>query len=85
MKLKTEMVPIFQQVVATRDRYGLHAYLTALENADLRGKLENELEASTQASEEMKRSLQKILQLGTLNIEEPEMAAIATAKAELLP
>ncbi len=85
VKLKTEMVPIFQQVVATRDRYGLHAYLTALENADLRGKLENELEASTQASEEVKKSLQKILQLGTLNIEEPEMAAIATAKAESLP
>src|SRR6266699_163496 len=85
VKLKTEMVPIFQQVVATRDRYGLHAYLTALENADLRGKLENELEASTQASEEVKKSLQKILQLGTLNIEEPQMAAIATAKAEMLP
>src|SRR6266567_5634089 len=85
VKLKTEMVPLFQQVVATRDRYGLHAYLTALENADLRGKLENELEASTQASEEVKKSLQKILQLGTLNIEEPEMAAIATAKAEMLP
>src|SRR6266705_3500793 len=85
VKLKTEMVPIFQRVVATRDRYGLHAYLTALENADLRGKLENELEASTQASEEVKKSLQKILQLGTLNIEEPEMAAIATAKAESLP
>ncbi len=85
VKLKTEMVPIFQRVVATRDRYGLHAYLTALENADLRGKLENELEAGTQASEEVKKSLQKILQLGTLNIEEPEMAAIATAKAELLP
>src|SRR6266851_98739 len=80
VKLKTEMVPIFQRVVATRDRYGLHAYLTALENADLRGKLENELEAGTQASEEVKKSLQKILQLGTLNIEEPEMAAIATAK-----
>src|SRR5579862_3281550 len=37
--LDTEMVPIFHQVVATRDRYGLHAYLTALENANLLGKI----------------------------------------------
>src|SRR6266704_1047593 len=85
VQFRAVMVPVFQQVVQLRDRYGLHAYLTALENADLRGKLEAQIEASTQASEEMKKSLQKILQLGTLNIEEPEMAAIATAKAESLP
>src|SRR5712671_5856276 len=47
MGLKTEMVPIFERVVAARDRYGLHAYLTALENADLRENLEFELQAST--------------------------------------
>jgi len=38
-----ETVPIFQQVVASRDRYALHAYLTAVENADLLAKLEDEL------------------------------------------
>src|SRR5260370_18692973 len=85
VKLKTEMVPIFQRVVATRDRYGLHAYFTALENADLRGKLENEAEPRMHASEQVKKSLQKILQLGTLNIEEPEMTAIGAAEAESLP
>ncbi len=85
VKLKTEMVPIFQQVVSTQDRYGLHAYLTALENADLRGKLEKEFEANTQVSPEEKKRLQKMLQLGTLDIEEPELAAASTAKAELLP
>src|SRR5712691_5640199 len=52
--LKTEMVPIFEQVAAARDRYGLHAYFTALENADLRGKLELELQASTRINEDEK-------------------------------
>src|SRR6266404_6874087 len=37
--LSTEMVPIFQQVVAAGDRYGLHAYVTALENANVLAKL----------------------------------------------
>src|SRR2546426_5329379 len=31
LDLKAEMVAIFEQAVASRDRYGLHAYLTALE------------------------------------------------------
>src|SRR6266446_8198580 len=39
IRLKTPMVPVFRQVIATRDRYGLHAYLTALENAGLRRNL----------------------------------------------
>jgi HEAT repeat protein len=85
VKLDTEMLPIFQQVVAAQDRYGLHAYLTALENADLRGWLEKELEAGKQVSDVEKGRLQKILQLGTLDIEEPEMAASAAAKTEIRP
>src|SRR5258707_9280259 len=47
-ELGTGMVSIFQQVARPRDRYGLHAYLTAIENADLRGKLEREIQASAQ-------------------------------------
>src|SRR5256885_9153279 len=46
VELKSEMAPIFDQVVQTRDRYGLHAYLTALENSNLREKLDEELGAS---------------------------------------
>jgi len=38
--VRTEMLPIFEQAVALHDRYGLHAYLTALENAGLKGKLD---------------------------------------------
>jgi len=64
------MVPVFQQVVQLRDRYGLHAYLTALENADLRGKLEAQIQSSTRAEDEERSALQKVLQTGALPAEE---------------
>src|ERR1700688_4193913 len=32
---KTQLLPIFEKVVVLRDQYGLHAFLTALENAGL--------------------------------------------------
>ena len=41
--LKSELPSIFAQVVKTRDRYGLHAFLAALENAGLRNQLDTEL------------------------------------------
>jgi HEAT repeat protein len=64
--LGTEMAPIFEQVVATRDRYGLHAYLTALENSNLKSKLEIELQATMQVDEESRKTLELVLQTGTL-------------------
>ncbi len=85
VELGTEMVSIFQQVTRTRDRYGLHAYLTAIENADLRGKLEREIQASAQITEDEKKQLEKILQSGTLELEEPAMAGSAPAQGALLP
>ena len=85
VELKTEMAPIFDQVVQTRDRYGLHAYLTALENADLRRKLETEIQASTKIDAEQKILLQKVLQTGTPPVEEPARAEQAADKVALLP
>src|SRR5258708_7572405 len=41
-----DMVTLFEEVVGTGDRYGLHAYLTGLENSDLRAKREQELGTS---------------------------------------
>jgi len=72
---KTEMGPIFAAVIATRDRYGLHAYLTALENAHLRGMLEEELQASTNISEKEKGHLQSVLMTGALPTEDAAMTA----------
>lgn len=70
VKLNTEMAPIFQRVVETRDRYGLHAYLTAVENANLRGELESDLQANPRISTEIKSYLQEVLRTGTLPTEE---------------
>jgi len=41
--LKSELAFIFAEVVKTGDRYGLHAFLAALENADLRKRLDADL------------------------------------------
>jgi HEAT repeat protein len=75
VRFKTDMVPIFEKVVAARDRYGLHAYLTALENAGSRGQLEVELQANTRAIDDVKKRLQNVLETGTLPPEEPATAA----------
>jgi HEAT repeat protein len=71
MQFRAVMVPVFQQVIQLRDRYGLHAYLTAIENAGLREKLESQLQSSNVGEDEMQR-LQAVLQTGSLPPEEPE-------------
>ena len=68
--LKTDMVAIFERVVAAKDRYGLYAYFTALENADLRGKLESEVQNDMQIDEDVRKHLLDVLQAGTLSAAE---------------
>ena len=84
VRLNTEMAAIFEQVVATRDRYGLHAYLTAVENANLRQKLEGELQASTEISEQARMDLGWVLQNGTLRTEERNDLGVIRAKTSVL-
>jgi HEAT repeat protein len=62
--LETDMVHVFGTVVASGDRYGLHAYIAALENADLRKKLESKLETSSGISTEEMIRLQTVLRAG---------------------
>jgi HEAT repeat protein len=62
----TVMVATFQQVIQLRDRYGLHAYLTALENANLCEKLETQLRTSSTMVDADRRVLQKVLRSGGL-------------------
>ncbi|PYT77448.1 MAG: hypothetical protein DMG40_23450 [Acidobacteria bacterium] len=78
------MVPVFQQVIELRDRYGLHAYLTAIENAGLRERLESQMQSSQIDAEEMRR-LQSVLQTGSLPPEEPELAETAANQRESGP
>jgi HEAT repeat protein len=84
VKLGVAMIPVFRQVVATRDRFGVQAYLTALENAGLREKLELELQDGAPGSNEERETLGKILQAGMLPEEEPAMAESGPAKTALL-
>jgi HEAT repeat protein len=71
--LKADMVPIFAQVVATRDRYGLHAYFAALENAGLQTQLEAELGKTESFGRSENEGLLKVLRSGKL-LEEPVVA-----------
>ena len=84
VQLKTQLPLIFEQVVETGDRYGLHAYLTALENADLRAKLEQELQISTEITEEERDRLRKVLQTGCLLPEDTAKSGSLSDKAALL-
>ena len=79
--LKTEMAPIFEQVVAMRDRYGLHAYLTALENAGLQAKMEAEINNMQLASKQVKAVLLEVLRTGTAPPEQRPQEKASTAAA----
>ena len=83
VKLAVPMAPVFQKVVGTQDRYGLQAYLTAVENAGLREKLEAELQANAGGSSDEKERLLKILQSGVL-LEEAAVAAVSGAEKSTL-
>src|SRR6266852_610418 len=83
--LKTEMAPIFAQVVAARDRYGLHAYLTAVENADVLGKLETELQESSSIGPEEKERLQNVLRSGSLPVSDAAATENIPKNAPALP
>lgn len=65
-QFRAAIVPIFRQVIQLQDRYGLHAYLTAIENADLCGKLEAQLRDSASMQDDERRRLQTVLQTGAL-------------------
>lgn len=61
----------FERVIALRDRYGLHAYLAALENAELGPRLEEELRRNTALTDKQKEQLEEVLQSGVLPKMEP--------------
>lgn len=73
-----DLLPNFMRVVETGDRYGLHAYLAALENAGLRPKLEEELRKDSSHTAEEKKPLELALQSGKVAVvkaaPEPEWA-----------
>lgn len=83
--IDTEMVDTFAQVLATRDRYGLHAYLTAVENADLLAKLESDLQQSTSIGSEEKERLRNVLRSGSLDVPDRPALENVAKNAAVLP
>ncbi len=66
---KTELMPIFEKVVALQDQYGLHAFLTALENAGLQAGLIVEIRDGAEKRSETKEILLEVLRTGKLSTE----------------
>jgi hypothetical protein len=75
------MLAIFQKVVAIGDGYALHAYLTAVENADLLKKLETEMESSRHIAPSEKARLEAVLSSGSLAAEELSLVGASRAAA----
>lgn len=74
LQLNIELAPIFKKVVDTRDRYGIYAFLTAVDNANFREKLAAAVDASPALDPQTKTCLQAVLQTGALpagDAEEP--------------
>jgi HEAT repeat protein len=80
---KTELLPIFEKVIAIHDQYGLHAFLTALENAGLQASLVAELKNNTRNSKN-NESLLEVLESAKLSTEPhpPEENILVKAAAQ---
>ncbi len=77
VEFQADIVQVFEQALATRDRYGLHAFLTAVENAGLRQKIEAEVGSCTHVTEEEKNQLLEVLLTGKLPEGQPSALGIA--------
>src|SRR5579863_9168549 len=77
--LKSQLPSIFAQVVKTHDRYGLHAFLAALENAGLRNQLDAELRKESGRSNPDIEKLLDVLSTGKLP--ESQVATLEPAPA----
>ena len=58
---KADLLQIFENVVALKDQYGLHAFVTALENAGLQANLVAAIQNNPRASKETNKNLLDIL------------------------
>jgi HEAT repeat protein len=79
---KTELLPIFEKVIEIHDQYGLHAFLTALENAGLQASLVAGIKNNTENSRNNKLLLE-VLTSGKLSAARraPEENVLARAAA----
>lgn len=76
---KSQVAQIFAQVVQTRDRYGLHAFLAALENSRMRKHLESELQGAAFLEKSDSQLLLSCLATGSLPESKSVLPLIETA------
>jgi hypothetical protein len=69
LQFKAELVPTFERVVALHDRYGLHAFLMALDNAGLKASLVSRISQRTRSTRDADESLLEALETGKLSTE----------------
>ena len=69
---KTDLPPIFEQVIGLRDQYGLHAFVTALENAGLEANLVAGIKENAAITPEAKQILLEVLRTVKLPTEAHE-------------
>jgi HEAT repeat protein len=81
VNFKTDSVQIFEMVVALHDQSGLHAYLTALENAGLHAGLVAAIKDDTFASRESIEILLEVLRTGKVSAKSITPKEIIRARA----
>jgi HEAT repeat protein len=69
LDVNADRVNVFEQVVAAGDRYALHAFLTALDNAGLVSTLQEQIRNRSQISQARISVLLQVLQSGSLPAE----------------
>jgi HEAT repeat protein len=67
VEFKAQLVQVFEMVVALQDQYGLHAYLTALENAGLQASLMAGIEDNPLVGRETIEMLLEVLHTGKVS------------------
>lgn len=83
-EFKTELLPIFEKVIDLQDQYGLHAFVTALENAGLQASLVARIKARAGSKSETD-ALLKVLHTGKLHTEPPAAQGNILVKAASQP
>src|SRR5579862_5747508 len=58
---KTDLLQVFESVIALKDQYGLHAFVTALENAGFQANLMADIQNNPSGSKETNKNLLDIL------------------------
>jgi HEAT repeat protein len=81
VEFKEQLVPVFEMVIALEDQYGLHAYLTALENANLQASLIAGIKDNTLGSRETIGILLEVLRTGKVSTKSSASQGGIRAKA----